>query len=443
MENTNEAWFEQEEEQKIDLQELSFIELSEKELDDYSPFEEEIVLEDYDFGADVELIRQKEINKVKAIFKKWLSLKDDSFIDVVLMSAISPKLEGDDVWLFLIAPPGATKTETLRVFNNKERFYEVDDLTSASFVTGLVKDTKSKMKIINNEGKITRETENNQRTKIKNADLDGKVLICKDFTLILNKNANERNAILSQLRNMYDGKFSKKYGTLDEKVDYVAKFGVIFGVTSAIDRYWKSIQILGERFLKVRIENDRKDAIRQAVKMQGKEKEMRKELNEAVNEFLDKLIIKDIRVTEEQENVLVDWAEALGILRTPVPMKNSYQEFDFFYKPDTEFATRLVKQLKKLLIGLTIIHNKDEPDEEEMNMVKKVVFDTIPQDRLDVLRELKKQKGISQEKISKNTGIPFGTISKILEQLEQLKVVETSVGWGNCSIQNEGILKLI
>ncbi|MBU3940699.1 MAG: hypothetical protein KKH88_02100 [Nanoarchaeota archaeon] len=387
------------------------------------------------------------IEDVKKVYTDWLALKNTDFIDVELATAISPRLPGDELWMFIIAPPGGTKTETLRVYSDKKYFYEIDDLTSASFVTGLVTDKKKKIKQTKGEGKnkTISETISGEREKIKDANLNGKVLINKDFTLVLNKNSNERNAIFGQLRNLYDGKFKKKFGTLDEPVEYEAKFAVIFGVTPAIDRYWKAAQTLGERFLKCRIPGDGKMAIIQAEKMQGKEEQMRKEMKSIVDKFLKDLVLRDIEITQKQSEQLIEWADLLATLRTPVPMKNSYQEFDFYYKPEPEWGTRLVKQLKKLLKNLTIIHDKDIPDQEEMKIVAKIVLDTIPPDRLEVLRVLANApENVESLKTIKNiTNIPESTIEKIIEQLKRLNIIKKDEEWSNPRLTRPEITQLI
>jgi len=43
------------------------------------------------------------------------------------------------------------------------------------------------------------------------------MLLFKDFTTVLEKQKDERREIIAQLREIYDGFYSKKFGTIDEK----------------------------------------------------------------------------------------------------------------------------------------------------------------------------------------------------------------------------------
>ena len=61
--------------------------------------------------------------------------------------------------------------------------------------------------------------------------LDGKVLVIKDFTVILKERHEIASAILSQLRDAFDGSIRKAFGTGKDK-KYNAKFGVIAAVTN-------------------------------------------------------------------------------------------------------------------------------------------------------------------------------------------------------------------
>ena len=112
-----------------------------------------------------------------------------------------------------------------------------------------------------------------KRRKIEDLlpQLDGRVLIFKDFTTILEKGRDERREIIAQFREAYDGTFAKKLGTVDKTISYSSRFGLVAGVTPVIDKHWKVMQQLGERFLKVRW-NEKPDlATKRARENEGKE----------------------------------------------------------------------------------------------------------------------------------------------------------------------------
>jgi len=64
------------------------------------------------------------LEHVLATFEKWLELEETDYIEAILATVVSNEIPGDPVWLFVIGPPGASKTEVLRSFKelNKARF---------------------------------------------------------------------------------------------------------------------------------------------------------------------------------------------------------------------------------------------------------------------------------------------------------------------------------
>jgi len=343
------------------------------------------------------------IKEVKDIYKSWLYLEDTDFIDIVLAVAISEKEAGEPLWLFIIAPPGSTKTEIVRSFSG-DNFYTLDDLTSHTFISGLAFGKKDRT------------------IRDLLPLLDKKILLMKDFTVVLDKNKDERKEILGQLRGIYDGYYEKKFGTKATKISYESRFGFIAGVTPVIDRYWKVMQQLGERFLKYRIHLDRKKATAKAYENSGKELRMRAEIQYCVKSFLKGLNLqRKIKFPDEKyKNALVEMADFIATARTPV----SGGDEEFEYIPEPELPTRLIKQLKKLAICLARVHKKEEVEDEEIEIVRKVCLDTIPPDRLLVMEVIKKGILPDAEMIADKIGMTQGKTRIILENLERLKLID-------------------
>ena len=81
------------------------------------------------------------------------------------------------------------------------------------------------------------------------------MLIIKDFGTILTLYREARGEIFAQLRKVYDGQFSKSFGT-GETILWNGKIGILAGVTPAIDKYMSVNAMLGERFLHYRMGDD-------------------------------------------------------------------------------------------------------------------------------------------------------------------------------------------
>jgi hypothetical protein len=127
---------------------------------------------------------QPSLKDVKSVFHRWLYFgNDDCIIAVTLAAACDRMIPGDPVWLLLVVPSGGTKTELLRSLT-KWNVYNLDSITTHTLVSGKVMKTKDGIAPV--QGILPK--------------LNDKILIIKDFTIILTKRNDERNEIFGQLR---------------------------------------------------------------------------------------------------------------------------------------------------------------------------------------------------------------------------------------------------
>jgi hypothetical protein len=302
--------------------------------------------------------------KVKCV-KKWLYIdpNDDEVIDVLVATALDQELPGDPIWLFLIGPPGATKTELARAFYG-QRFYTTSSITSHTLITGL--------------------RDKNARDLLP--ELNGKVLIIKDFTTTLT-DENELAEILSQLREAYDGYLEMNFGSGVGKKAYKSKFGLIACVTPIIDAYVTVQNLLGERFIKIRMRTDRKKSAHKAMVNAGKEDQMREELRFATLALLNEAkkriaYIKELKIPEEIEAKMLELAIFTATARSGVHRDRQHY---MTILPEAEIGTRLAKQLKKLAHALAIIRGKESVGTAEFQTILRVALDSIPKKRMKIL----------------------------------------------------------
>ena len=336
------------------------------------------------------------LNEVKKIFDKWLYLENDyELLEVVFAAACDQMLSGDPVWLLLISPSGGTKTEIVRSLKG-DTFYTLDSITPHTLISGKLTKTK--------EG---------QFKPIRGIlpKIDNKILIIKDFTVILTKRREDRDEIFSQLRALYDGYIEHAFGNMDEPIRIKAKIGLIAACVPAIDKYQKVHILLGERFLKIRHKADRKKIVEKALQNQGQEIKMRQELETATERFLRGLDPKDINVKQEYLNQLTEIADATAYLRTPVSEN---------FIPTVEYATRLSKQLLKLAKLLCIIRNKTEITLNEISTIQRVARDTCLPQRIKILQAIENPLAYTTRELAEKTGIPKSNIYRELNKLVRL-----------------------
>lgn len=353
------------------------------------------------------------LQTVKQTFAKWLSFDAETAegLEVIFACSLDRKIAGDPIWLLVIAPPGGNKTEQLRALTNKQMFYTLDSLTAHTLISGKMEKNKDG-ELVPVKGILT--------------NLNGKVLIIKDFTTILSKQRDERNEIFSQLRSLYDGYLEFGYGNLDEPIRHDSEIGLIAGVTPAVDQYTRLYNILGERFLKLRLEQNVKESVNRALKNQGLEEPMRKELAEATTQFFKKISEKTIQsptLTDMHKEKIADIAMATAIIRTPVTFRVWNFQIEDVIPPIVEIPTRLAKQFEKLAQSLTIIRGKNAITTDELLTMRRVARDTCYPNRIKIIQNMKDLKNHTTREIATSAKIPLATCWRELKELEYLNVV--------------------
>ena len=153
------------------------------------------------------------VNTVIKEYRKWLHLRNPDMLSVVYGAVFANRLDGDPIWLFLVAPPGGTKSEILMSMSESPLMLTTTTLTVPALISGA-------------------NTFGGDPSLIPK--LDGKILIVKDFTAILSMQSVIRDEIFGILRDAYDGRVDKYFGNGLFR-QYKSKFGVIGGVTSVIE----------------------------------------------------------------------------------------------------------------------------------------------------------------------------------------------------------------
>jgi len=337
------------------------------------------------------------------VLSQWLYIVDFQAIDIVMATALTIFLPGDPVWLLFIAPPGSTKTEYLRSFTNNT-VYSLSTLTPQTLISGL----------------------KGNKTADLISELDGKILILKDFTSILSKKNEDQTAIFADLREAYDGYLEKSYGSGTGTKRYRSRFGIIAGVTGVIDMYRKVHGLLGERFLKCRIRTDAEQAINKAGEMAGREEQMRQVLSEVTNgcfAFYASRITNSepIIVGECTYQQIKALANITAKLRSEVARDNQH---NVLYYPQAEVGTRLTKQFLKLAQSLCLFYAHDSVGQQEYKAILRVAQDSIPKQRLKLVLSMLGCEPMTTQQIGDKAIIPTTTTKELLEDLWMLDLIE-------------------
>ena len=209
--------------------------------------------------------------------------------------------------------------------------------------------------------------------------LDGKTLVMKDFGTVLQAYREAKGQILSQLREIYDGAFSKSFGT-GQRIDWKGKMGFLCGVTPVIDREYAVNQQLGERVLLHRVRTaDPLVFARKAIDQRQREGTQRRELRELVAQFLEGFSEPTPPVLSD---VVKQMLSALAVF-TATGRSGVFTDWhgDLLYSPPPENPGRIAKQLTLLAEALAVVRAEAAISRETLLSVADVAYDSLPAPR--------------------------------------------------------------
>ena len=341
-------------------------------------------------------------------YKEHIYVADQELLEIIMAAYVANYIQGNPFWLLVIGQSGGGKSTGVESFYEHCTAYQVDDMTDGALASGFT-GVKPEDFIIE---------------KIKD-----KVVLISDLAGILQMPQDARNKLLSAFRRIYDGEYSREWGSGQEAVKWNGKVGLIGATVPETDQVVRKMMDLGERFVRVYTEYSQDDAllaIQRALENSGKEAQIKAELQEAGNAFLNEYIpkakagIKHIQQPSWWSTRMIYIANLTATLRTPA---SRTQGGEIKYEPAPEIGTRLVKQFAQLAHANCLIEDRDELNERDVQLVLRIAVDCIQKRRGLALSAL--MNGCEHMKdISKFTATPERTIGRELEFYQLLKVVE-------------------
>ena len=276
-------------------------------------------------------------------------------------------------WCMAIAPPGSMKTDFLESFRGLPGVHFVDEVTANTFLSGKVDDRGRK------------------RTKpaswLHRIGNDG-ILVAADFSTFTS-NPKNLPIILSQLRRIYDGHFSREFGT-EENMDERAWHGrltVFAAAVPDIDRHYSLFQNLGERFVRVRL--PRAGGVETGLQAMRHTGAVAEELRAAVHVMMLPILSnrqQAPRVPDEIQLKIAHLGEFIALARTFVE-RDGYSR-DASGVPAPEGNTRLPQELCQIARGSALLDTRTEVNAEDYKLVWRSAFDSLPPARIAVLNAL-------------------------------------------------------
>ncbi len=344
------------------------------------------------------------IDRVHKAFQSRLELDDTDPIDVILAALVSVKEDDMPLWLMLVAPPGSGKTEMLVSLNGLRGVRLISRITPQTLISGWG-------------------SRGNRSSLLKRLP-DRSTLVVKDFTTLLKTRPENRGEIFSQLREVYDGAYSASFGT-GADVEWSGRLGMLAGVTNIIDQTSPYEQMLGERFLKIRLKAaPRLKTARKALGNTARDRQVKQALMDAVSEFMSvpRRNASQVRFTKARKDEIANLADLIAVARTTANRHPYTREIVAIAEP--EGPSRLARQFGLLARLLAAVRGNAQVEDADMATTCRVGFDSLIPVRLGVLsalRSLDEESGVTVERVSERLSLPRSTTRHYLEDAHAVK----------------------
>jgi hypothetical protein len=346
------------------------------------------------------------LDEAHATFRKWLGADYDmDALDATLAAAAVDHLDGDPLWLLLISGSGNAKTETVQA---------LDGIGATVIST------------ISSEGALLSGTAKREIAKDATGGLLREIgvsgtLVVKDVTSILSMDRTARGQVLGALREVYDGRWSRRVGVDGgRRLEWAGRVSLIGAVTTAWDAAHAVVASMGDRFVLLRMDSTvgRQTAGRRAIGNTGREIEMRTELAAAVGGVIAGMTTSVPDVDELETDVLLAAADIVTLARTAV-------EYDYrgnvvnAHAP--EMPTRFAKQLSQVVRGGVAIGMTRA---DALHLAIRCARDSMPPLRLAIVDDLAANPGSMLADVRRRIDKPRNTVDRQLQALHMLGVLD-------------------
>ncbi len=323
-------------------------------------------------------------------------------------------VEYPPAWIMAIAPSGSMKTALLDTLQDLPSVHFVDEVTTNTFISGYTgrQDESEKKK---SHAKKPRAP----ASYLHRMGQEG-ILIAADFSTVLAMDKRKRPVILAQLRRIYDGHFSREFGTgenLSEST-WKGRLTLLAGVTPDVDKHYTLFQSLGERFVRVRW--PRAGGVSVGLRALRQQSSVATQLRAAVRDVLWPILSQKAIAAPEIAPVFESSVAHLGefVALARAHVSRTRERHDLDAEPAPEGNTRLPQQLAQIGRGWAVVERSARVTEEGMRLIRRAAFDCIPPLRRAALQCLIAGRS------PYSAELPSVLINRALQDLELVGLVE-------------------
>jgi hypothetical protein len=342
----------------------------------------------------------KTIEELTKKYKSIFYLEDDSVIPLVAAVVLSNRMPGDPIWCMLVGGSSSGKSEVLNCIMGIPFVHQVSTLTPNTLLSGASVKGKEASLLL----RIARTS----------------IIVMKDFTTILSMTKEDRQSIMAQFREVYDGLLTKPTGR-GEDLMWQGKITLIAGVTEKIHAMDGQDSSMGLRTMSYSLpEQDRRKTTKRAAQIAGHIKEYREELKKDFKEYIDTMIpfvgeMKD-DIPEAISDKIVTVSDFAASARSPVE-KTWKGDVGLVLAP--EMPMRISNQLHLLARVFIAMSGGVMPPQYE-KILYKIALDSIPKGRRMALKELAHYASVTTKGVATKLGYPTGSVKPWLEEINAL-----------------------
>lgn len=373
------------------------------------------------------------LQQLKDYYCSVFYLEEDMILDVIVAIAIATKLPGDAIWLLVIGGPSSGKTELLNSLNKVPFVHPVSSLTENTFLSNM------------------RITSGKEASLLHEIGTTGMITM-KDYTSILSMRPEKREIIVSQMREIYDGELTKKAGNGNSEV-WKGKINWIGAVTESVYLKEDESAGMGRRTINYIMPlQNRRITTERALKNNSDIADKREKIQDLFAEYimghLSNLPPTLPELSDEFNERLITLADFITLVRTPT--SRNYRG-ELILVPAPEMPMRVFQMFQTLAKILVHLHTheqtykiKDTALESIMKMLNRLAFDSIPKQRMLILRLLAKYEKVTSKGVAQELRYPTETTRMWLEDVNVLGICERETTSGpDIWVMNEDYRKIM
>lgn len=344
-------------------------------------------------------------------------------LDTMLASIISTNSVGDQLWIKIISPASSGKSVLCEALS-----VNMDHILAKSTIRGMHSGFQ---------------TEDRSEDHSLIAEVKGKTLVIKDGdTLLQSPNLAQ---VLSEMRDVYDRNTRSSYRNTASRAYTGINMTVILCGTNSLRSLDASE--LGERFLNYSIMDEIDEDLEEDILWRvantadrnlliesdgNPEHQQSPEMTEAMQltgGYINYLkgsalqLLGEVIVTEEVKRQCMMFGKFVAYMRARPSSKQDESA-------EREFAARLVSQHIRLTRCLGAVMNRQEADDEVMNLVRKVALDTAKGKTLDIVNAIAKfpKRGMESTAVAHAVGRTTVETRSLMRFLTRIGALESVTG---------------